>query len=108
MSDLKKHVEYIVAQIHGDENEWKAECDEPEYASAFDYLNDALDIEYIVTSKGEYIGARILVTFGGPNIWIDTRRKSVDGAWWSESHSAHYFDDEIGIDDACRELWECR
>jgi hypothetical protein len=80
------------------------EDDEP---SAYDWLEDALDIEYVVTSKGEYLGARVLVAFGGPNIWVNTRTKKVEGAWWSDAYSAS-FSDEIGLDDALSELWECR
>ena len=75
--------------------------------SAFDYLQDALDIEYIVNGKGEYLGARVLVAFGGPNIWVDTRRNIVEGAWWSDSATAS-FKDNIGLDDALSELWACR
>ena len=40
--------------------------------SAWDYLNDALDIEYTVNGAKEYRGASILVAFGGPNITINT------------------------------------
>ena len=106
--DIKKHCEYIAAQINGDDETWKADCDEPEHASAYDYLNDALDIEYIVNGMGEYIAARVLVAFGGPNIWINTRNKTVEGAWWSDSATVSYYNDAIGLDDALQELWECR
>ena len=75
--------------------------------SAYDYLQDALDIEYIVNNKSEYLGARVLVALGGPNIWIDTRRGKVDGYWWGEAKSVS-FTDNIGIDESLRELWECR
>ena len=76
--------------------------------SAFDYLQDALDIEYIVNSKGEYLGSRLLVAFGGPNIWINTRTKQVEGYWWGDSCTMSYRRDEMGIDDAVGELWACR
>ena len=77
-----------------------------EELTAFDYLQDALDIEYIVNSKREYLGARVLVAFGGPNIWINTRTKKVEGYWWNELASAS-FDDGIGLDDALETLWSC-
>ena len=72
----------------------------------FDYLQDALDIEYIVNSKREYLGARVLVAFGGPNIWINTRTKLVEGYWWGEYAKAS-FDDGIGLDEALNTLWSC-
>ena len=78
-----------------------------EEMSAFDYLEGALDIEYIVNSKGEYLGARVLVAFGGPNIWVNTRTGIVEGAWWADRADAS-FTDNIGLNDALSELWACR
>lgn len=75
--------------------------------TAFDYLQDALDIEYIVNSKGEYKGARVLVAFGGPTIWVNTRTNTVEGYWWADSCTAK-FKDNIGLDYALEELWNCR
>jgi hypothetical protein len=101
---LHDHVQHIANTLtngFGDE----LNCDDQEM-SAFDYLQDALDIEYIVNSKREYLGARVLVAFGGPNIWINTKTKKVEGYWWNESASAS-FDDGIGLDDALQELWSC-
>lgn len=85
-------------------------CDElnfdGEEMSAFDYLQDALDIEYVVNGKRDYLGARVLVAFGGPNIWVNTRTKTVDGYWWGESATAS-FTDGIGLDDALEEIFHC-
>jgi hypothetical protein len=77
-----------------------------EEMSAYDYLEDALDIEYICNSQRECIGARILVAFGGPNIWVDTRNNIVKGAWWDE-HASQEFEDNIGLNDAIIELFNC-
>jgi hypothetical protein len=87
-----------------DENDLNVD-DQP--MTAFDYLGDALDIEYIVNSKAEYLGARVLVAFGGPNIWINTRTNTVEGQWWGDSCKATY-KDNIGLDEALEELWNCR
>lgn len=103
--ELKNHVQFIADSLTDGTALNGGTDDEP--LSAFDYLSDALDIEYIVNSKGEYLGARILVAFGGPNIWIDTRRGMVDGHWWSDSARAG-FKDSIGLDEALEELWNCR
>ena len=62
-----------------------------ESGEAFDlwsYFADALDVEYTVNSLGEYIGARIFVTLGGPNVWVDTRDGVVSGAWGTDRASA--------------------
>ena len=101
MSDVKNHVQQIAAMLSngfGDEKN-----SDGEDFGAFDYLEDALDIEYIVNNRGEYLGARVLVAFGGPNIWVNTRTHTVEGHWWGDSAYAS-FTDGIGLDDALREL----
>ena len=113
MSDVKSHVLSIVNTI---ENGYKSEgldyydglYEEGEIIGGFDYLSDVLDIQYIVTIDGEYLGARVLVAFGGPNIWIDTSRQLVEGHWWGDSFTASYSDDAMDIDGTLHELWECR
>jgi hypothetical protein len=74
--------------------------------TGYDYLDDVLDIKYIVGSDGTYYGAEILVTFGGPNIYVDTRDNTVYGYWGSD-RAQWGFLDEIGLDDACEELYQC-
>ena len=102
MSDLKHHVQEIARRLS--EGFDSADLtDDGEEMTAFDYLQDALDIEYIVSSKGEYLGARVLVAFGGPNIWVNTRTNTVEGHWWGDSAYAS-FTDNIGLDDALGEL----
>jgi hypothetical protein len=104
--DLKNHVQSIADTLTSG-FDLSTMNDDGEYTTAFDYLQDALDIEYIVNGKGEYLGARVLVAFGGPNIWVNTRTGTVEGAWWSDRAEAS-FTDNIGLDDALSELWACR
>jgi len=75
--------------------------------SAIDYLSDALDIEYTVSSSGDFLGARVLVAFGGPNIWIDTRQSRVEGYWWGSKAFAS-FTDNMGLYDTLEEFYSCR
>ena len=105
-NDLQKHVESIARTLSEGFAEDELNYD-GEPMSAFDYLQDALDIEYIVDKDGDYLGARVLVAFGGPNIWIDTRRHMVDGYWWQDKASAS-FTDGIDLDGALSEIWACR
>ena len=104
--DLKNHVQSIADKLTNGFADDDLNYDGEEM-SAFDYLQDALDIEYIVNSRGEYLGARVLVAFGGPNIWVNTRTGIVEGAWWGE-HAKASFKDNIGLDDALSELWATR
>lgn len=58
-----------------------------EQVSMFDWLEDALDFDFIVDRNKEYKACRILVAFGGPNIYVDTMRGSVDLYWWGDRAS---------------------
>lgn len=106
-TDIQKHVEFIKSQLECKNNNWIKECEDIEEPSAYEYLNDMLDIQYIVNSESEYLGARILIAFGGPNIWINTLNNTVEGYWWGDTFITH-FDDELGVDEVAREMWECK
>ncbi len=106
MSDLKANVKSIADKLTNGFTDEDINED-GEQMTAYDYLQDALDIEYVVNGKGEYLGARVLVAFGGPNIWINTRTKTVEGYWWGDSAFAS-FKDGLGLDDALSEFWACR
>ena len=81
--------------------------DENEHTGAYDWLSDVLDINYIINSDGTFKSAKVLVAFGGPNIWVDFESKTVDGYWWGDE--AHVpFTDDMGIEDALEEMWETR
>lgn len=59
--------------------------DEHEPATLWDFFNDALDIKWEVSrssGKLEVCGGRVMVGFGGPNIWVTNN--SVEVYWWSE------------------------
>ena len=73
------------------------ETESEEGCNAFDYLKDALDFRWIVSNELEFLGARILVAFGGPNIWIDTFRKEVEGFWWGSYAKAEIHSDPMGL-----------
>lgn len=101
---LQKHVDSIAKTLSegfGDElNE-----DGQEF-SAFDYLQDALDIHWVLNNDRTYRGARVLVAFGGPNIWVDTETNTVEGYWWGDYAKAS-FEDGIGLDDALACIYDC-
>lgn len=69
------------------------------------YLEDALDINYVTNNKKEYKGARILISFGGPNIWIDTDRGVVEGFWGFES-AVSEFKDNLDLDDLLEDYFD--
>lgn len=57
--------------------------DEFEAATAWDYLADVLDIQYLVSSDKEYRSGRVCIALGGPTAWINTETRQIEAAWWS-------------------------
>jgi len=105
MSNLKENVLHIINTIQNGMDSYE---NEGEPMDAYEYLSDVLDIEYCISSdKKTVLGARILVAFGGPNIWINTRTKQVEGYWWNDSCIMSYENDEMDIENAVIELWSC-
>lgn len=80
--------------------EWGGPC-------AAHYLSDALDMEYTVSSRGDYLGSRVCVTFGGPNIYIDTRNRKVQGYWGGDYVERSYSRDALGLDDYLEDTFDC-
>ncbi|MEQ8627083.1 hypothetical protein [Ekhidna sp.] len=98
---LRNQVHSIIKSI--ETGQYETECEEG--CNAWDYLENALDIEYVSSSRGEYLGARILVAYGGPSIWINTRNRQVEGYWWSDNYTAGYHEDQLELDDYLEEYF---
>ena len=58
-------------------------------ATLYDYFSDYLDIDYIIDSNKDYKACRVMVTCGGPNIYIDTYSGEVQLYWWAERATAN-------------------
>ena len=71
---------------------------EPEMVSVFSWLDCVLDVEYRIGYDGEYRSSRIMVAYGGPNIYIDTATSTIELYWWGDR--ATYY---VGSD-ACHTL----
>ena len=89
--DSKSDLEYQVDSIIDTLESGHYETEDENGPNGFDYLTDALDINYIINGDKTYKGARILVAFGGPNIWIDTFNQQVEGYWWGETIIKSYY-----------------
>lgn len=49
------------------------------------YLDDYLDVKWILDSDRDYFACRVCVGWGGPNIYIDTWEKCVCGYWGADT-----------------------
>jgi hypothetical protein len=77
------------------------------HADAYDYLEDVLDIQYLVSSDRQYLGARLLLSYGGPNTWLDTRSGNLSVYWGSDTATVNVPLSFTGaLDEALAELWE--
>jgi hypothetical protein len=78
-----------------------------DYESLIEYFEDALDIEYRIGSNKQYRSVRIMITCGGPNIFIDTKTDSVDPYWGTEHASWPLdYDTSSLIDSLFRDYFE--
>ena len=79
-----------------------------EIADIGDYFDDFYDIDYVIGSDKKYKACRVLVAFGGPNIYIDTWKKEVQLFWWSDTAIADIPDELCStIDEFFEMLYEC-
>ena len=94
-----------------DYKEWCKQLRELEKIGAsnlYEYFADCLDIEYTIDSRGNYLGACIWITLGGPNIWIDTRDRAVKLAWGSDrAECGIAYDTAEAIDEIFEEQYKC-
>lgn len=77
----------------------------------WEYFNDCLDITYYSKGRGadDYQGARIMVTCGGPNIFIDSKRGTVELYWGTETATCDLLRDAVdAIDGIMSEMWACQ
>lgn len=82
------------------------DVDDWEQLSIWDYMNDILDIDFIVSRDREYRSCKICVAWGGPNIYIDTASAYVKLYWWTEY--AEYplsYAARDAIDEWAKEYW---
>ena len=79
-----------------------------EIATTSDYFDDFYDIDYVIGRDKHYKACRVLVAFGGPNIYIDTWKKEVQLFWWSDTATADIPDELCAaIDDFFETIYNC-
>lgn len=71
-----------------------------------EYFDGYLDINWILNADRSFKGARILVAFGGPNIWIDTVTGKVEGYWWNDTYIDSFRDNGL-IEEYFEEIFGC-
>lgn len=67
--NLSGNLAYTMAELNEAYNE----------GTIAEYINDCLEVEYTMNLSGELRGVEILVTFGDPDIYINTRSALIEG-----------------------------
>ena len=103
----REELERLYNADYTDEEQERLE-EEGEVYDLYSYFNDALDIEYTISARGDFLGCRIAVALGGPNIYIDTRAGEIRGAWGTDRVSV-WLPSEIcnEIDAIFEDLYNC-
>lgn len=55
-----------------------------EQVTIMDYFCDVLDVEYRIGADRKYRSVRLMIAYGGPNIYVDTAEKAVVLYWGTE------------------------
>lgn len=76
MKELLNNVLFVCEEIDSIANGTNEQ-----YESLYDFIADALDIEYTCDSRKQYLGCRFAVSLGGPSIYVNTRTGNVEGYW---------------------------
>lgn len=94
----------MISLIEAGENEE----DDFEPVTIFDYLADVLDVTYYTTGRnGEYKGVRLLLACGGPNVYLDTYRRTLELYWWNESATVDLLPNEAEeVDSMWSEMYD--
>jgi predicted RNA-binding Zn-ribbon protein involved in translation (DUF1610 family) len=80
-----------------------------EQISFYDYFEDGvLDVEFRIGSDRKYRSVKIMVAWGGPNIYIDTAAKAVQLFWWTD-RAEYPIDPDVvdAIDEWAEEWYRC-
>lgn len=88
--DGKELVKMPVSAYSEDGETWTrgdtGEAIELEQLSLYDAVGDVYDIEYRVSNRyDDPRSVRLMIAFGGPNIYLDTATGDVELYWWGES-----------------------
>ena len=83
------------------------EVDDLEQLGIWDYVEDTLDVRYIIEADRRTIcGVEVCVAFGGPSIWVSSYSGSVELYWWCDRASYPLSREASdALDEWAQEMW---
>lgn len=94
MTENREYCKRIAQEIESYAN-GEIKDENGEILSLYDWIDDVLDFEFIISSRKDYISAKIYVTLGGPTVWIDTAEKAVKLTWGAD-RTEYLIDWDVG------------
>ena len=104
MSAIKKKSESCEEKLRRMCKSIAEDIEKPVDDQAASFMEGTYDIRYYVDRSKSYLGAEIMVAGGGPNIWVNTYTKQVEGYWCGDK-VLEPFIDNLGLEDYCEELY---
>lgn len=101
MSEMR---EYLMGQAQAVASELSGT---KEYTDAMEWLGDQLEVTHHVSPTGEWRGAEVLVTVGGPHVVVHFGGADpvITASAAGESPVTLPAEDVMGVEDVLRELW---
>ena len=103
---LRRMCKSIANGISEPEEITDEETGEKRQETASDWVKDVYALRYIVAHQKRYLGCELMVAGGGPTIWVNTWTKEVEG-YWGGDRVTWFFQDNLGLDDYCEEMYNC-
>jgi len=103
-SDCKKQLREMVDSYADDANNDKMWFHHPLDDGYSRY--EAYDIKYTIDGDGTYLGVRVMIAGGGPNVYLDTYQEEIQGYWGNDKYTKNIWDFEY-IDEYWEEMYKC-
>ena len=77
----------------------KKDIEEATENNDYRYFDDVLDIEYFIGGNKDFRGVELTLTYGGQNIFVNTKTKEVKGCW-GNNYSIYISDEACNFIDS--------
>lgn len=86
MTENRQYIENIREELEAIYN-GEAKNEDGEELTFWDYLENVLDITYLVNVDKTYKASILAITLGGPNVYIDTWQHEIQLYWGSDKET---------------------
>ena len=88
--NFRKSLEDIaneIVRLYHDSNLYVHEDEDDDNSEEYYYFDENYNLDYIWRDRYGLMGVRVMIAYGGPNIWVDSFNQEIIGYWGaSEIH----------------------